>query len=58
MGFNSKKTALCMGLCLLGMTTTQQAMAAIESVAAVEQARQITGRVTDSQGPLIGATVQ
>ena len=58
MGFNSKKTALCMGLCLLGLTTAQQAMAAIESVAAVEQARQITGRVSDSHGPLIGATVQ
>ena len=47
-----------MGLCLLGLTTAQQAMAAIESVAAVEQARQITGRVSDSHGPLIGATVQ
>ena len=58
MGFNSKKTALCMGLCLFGLTTAQQAMAAIESVAAVEQARQITGRVSDSHGPLIGATVQ
>ena len=57
MSFNAKKTALCMGLCLLGMSAAQQAMAATESVAAVEQARQATGRVVDSQGPLIGATV-
>ena len=30
---------------------------ATESVASVQQSRQATGRVADSQGPLIGATV-
>ena len=57
MSFNAKKSALCMGLCLLGMPAAQQAMAATESITAVEQVRQASGRVSDSQGPLIGATV-
>ena len=56
MSFNAKKTALCLGLCLFGAMTAQQAMA-VTDVAAVEQAKQTTGRVSDSQGPLIGATV-
>ena len=56
MSFNAKKTALCLGLCLFGAMTAQQAMA-VTNVAAVEQAKQTTGRVSDSQGPLIGATV-
>lgn len=57
MSFKAKKTALCVGLCFLGMISAQQASAATESVAAVQQSRQATGRVADSQGPLIGATV-
>ena len=57
MSFKAKKTALCVGLCFLGMISAQQASAATESVASVQQSRQATGRVADSQGPLIGATV-
>lgn len=51
------KTALCAGLCFLGIISAQQVSAASEQVAAVQQTRQATGHVTDSQGPLIGATV-
>ena len=57
MSFKAKKTALCVGLCFFGMIGAQQASAATESVASVQQSRQATGRVADSQGPLIGATV-
>ena len=57
MSFKAKKTALCVGLCFLGMISAQQASGATESVASVQQSRQATGRVADSQGPLIGATV-
>ena len=39
------------------MISAQQVSAASEQVAAVQQTRQATGHVTDSQGPLIGATV-
>ena len=39
------------------MITAQQASAATESVASVQQTKQATGHVADSQGPLIGATV-
>ena len=39
------------------MISAQQASAATESVASVQQTKQATGHVTDSQGPLIGATV-
>ena len=39
------------------MISAQQASAATESVASVQQSRQASGRVADSQGPLIGATV-
>jgi TonB-linked SusC/RagA family outer membrane protein len=53
----TKKTALCAGLCLLGMVSAQQAWADPGQVAAVQQVKQATGQVTDSQGPLIGATV-
>ena len=51
------KTALCAGLCFLGIISAQQVSAASEQVAAVQQTRQATGHVEDSQGPLIGATV-
>jgi TonB-linked SusC/RagA family outer membrane protein len=57
MSFKAKKTAMFVGLCFLGMVTAQQASAATESVASVQQTKQATGQVTDSQGPLIGATV-
>ena len=39
------------------MISAQQASAATESVASVQQTKQATGQVSDSQGPLIGATV-
>ena len=55
--FYLKKTTLCFGLCFLGMISAQQASAATESVASVQQTKQATGQVSDSQGPLIGATV-
>ena len=57
MSFKAKKTALYIGLCLLGVVSAQQVSAATESVASVQQTKQATGHVTDSQGPLIGATV-
>ena len=57
MSFKAKKTALFVGLCFLGMVSAQQASAATESVASVQQTKQVTGQVNDSQGPLIGATV-
>jgi len=57
MSFKAKKTALFVGLCFLGMVNAQQASAATESVASVQQTKQVSGHVTDSQGPLIGATV-
>ena len=53
----SKKKTLCIGLCMLGMIPAQQASAATTIVAAVQQTKQATGQVSDSQGPLIGATV-
>ena len=57
MSFKAKKTALVAGLCFLGMAPVQQASAATTAVASVQQTKQATGYVSDSQGPLIGATV-
>ena len=57
MSFKAMKTTMCVGLCFLGMICAQQVSAASEKVAAVQQTRQATGHVEDSQGPLIGATV-
>jgi TonB-linked SusC/RagA family outer membrane protein len=57
MSFKAKKTALYIGLCFLGVISAQQASAATESVASVQQTQKATGHVEDSQGPLIGATV-
>ena len=57
MSFKAMKTAVCVGLCFLGIISAQQVSAASEKVAAVQQTRQATGHVEDSQGPLIGATV-
>ena len=58
MSFKAKKTALVAGLCFFSMVTAQQASAATESVASVQQTKQATGYVSDTQGPLIGATVK
>ncbi len=57
MSFKAKKTALCVGLCFLGILSAQEASAVTESVTSVQQTKQATGQVSDSQGPLIGATV-
>ena len=57
MSFKAKKTALYIGLCFLGVISAQQVSAATESVASVQQTKQVSGHVADSQGPLIGATV-
>jgi TonB-linked SusC/RagA family outer membrane protein len=57
MSFKAKKTALCLGLCFMGMISAPQAWAVPQSTAAVQQTRVATGHVSDSQGPLIGATV-
>ena len=57
MSFKAMKTAVCVGLCFMGIISAQQVSAASEQVAAVQQTRQATGHVEDSQGPLIGATV-
>ena len=57
MSFKAMKTAVCFGLCFMGIISAQQASAASEKVAAVQQTRQATGHVEDAQGPLIGATV-
>ena len=57
MSFKAKKTTLCVGLCLLGIISAQQVSAAPEAVASVQQTKQVSGQVSDSQGPLIGATV-
>ena len=57
MSFKAKKTALCVGLCFWGILSAQEASAVTESVTSVQQTKQATGQVSDSQGPLIGATV-
>ena len=59
MSFKAKKTAFCAGLCFLGMISAQQASAATETAAAVQQqqTKQATGYVSDSEGVLMGATV-
>ena len=41
----------------MGILSAQEASAVTESVTSVQQTKQATGRVSDSQGPLIGATV-
>ena len=47
MSFKAKKTALCVGLCFLGMISAQQASAVTESVTSVQQTKQATGHVAD-----------
>jgi len=56
-----RKTIVLAGLCsAVGLFCPTQAMAAAEgsAVAATQQNKQVTGYVGDSQGALIGATVQ
>ena len=54
--------SLCVGLCslfgLLAIPQNAMATADSQSVEAVQQSKKVTGYVGDSQGPLIGATVQ
>ena len=55
-----RKTTLIVGLCtVVGLAYTPQAYAAggNNEVASVQQTKKIPGRVSDSMGPLIGATV-
>ena len=57
---NLRKTISFVGLCSLGLFFTPQVAAATpdaESVNAVQQAKKVTGRVSDKEGTLIGATV-
>ena len=57
---NLKKSSLLMGLCFGSTLLPMQAFAeANETIQSVQQAaRKVTGVVSDSQGPLIGATVK
>ena len=57
---NLKKSSLLMGLCFGATLLPMQAFAeANETIQSVQQAaRKVTGVVSDSQGPLIGATVK
>jgi len=61
MHVNLGKTICLVGLCsFVGLSGTTQAMAAApesNSVSEVQQAKKVTGRVSDSEGSLIGATV-
>ena len=58
MDLNLRKTALLVGLCsVVGFASPLQASAADNSVQAVQQSKKVSGNVSDSQGPLIGATV-
>ena len=60
MHVNMRKTVFFVGLCsFIGLAAPQTAMAAPEtnSVSEVQQTKKVTGRVSDSEGELIGATV-
>ena len=60
MNLKFRKTTFVVGVCsMLGLMYAPQAMAVdTQSVSpAVQQSKKVTGRVNDSQGPLIGATV-
>ena len=55
-----RKTALLLGACsLMGMSFPQTAFAASPeaSAQAVQQAKRVTGTVSDAMGPIIGASV-
>ena len=60
MHVNLRKTVCFVGLCsFFGLAAPQAAMTAPESnsVSEVQQTKKVTGRVSDSEGELIGATV-
>ena len=57
MRFKTINTIMCAALSLCGLACAQNALAAENDVQAVQQTRKVSGRVSDSQGPLVGATV-
>ncbi|HIZ31966.1 MAG TPA: TonB-dependent receptor [Candidatus Bacteroides merdigallinarum] len=60
MNLNFGKTALLAGVCSvfsLGYTPQLFAASAIDAVEAVQQAKKVTGTVTDAMGPVIGANI-
>lgn len=59
MNFNFRRTALLVGICsAVSLTYTPQLFAAsVDAIDAVQQAKKITGTVTDAMGPVIGANV-
>lgn len=59
MNLNFRKTALLVGICsAVSLTYTPQLFAAsVDAIGAVQQAKKITGTVTDAMGPIIGANV-
>ena len=59
----NRKTFIALGVCsLMGLWCTPQALWAEEGTLpgadAVQQTKRVTGTISDSQGPLMGATVQ
>lgn len=59
MNLNFRKTALLVGVCsAFGLGCTPQLFAAsVDAIEAVQQAKKITGTVTDAMGAVIGANV-
>lgn len=59
MNLNFRGTALLVGICsAVSLTYTPQLFAAsVDAIDAVQQAKKITGTVTDAMGPVIGANV-
>lgn len=59
MNLNFRRTALLVGICsAVSLTYTPQLFAAsADAIDAVQQAKKITGTVTDAMGPVIGANV-
>jgi len=59
MNLNFRRTALLVGICsAVSLTYTPQLFAAsVDAIDAVQQAKKITGTVTDAMGPVIGANV-
>ena len=59
MNLNFRKTALLVGICsAVSLTYTPQLFAAsVDAIGAVQQAKKVTGIVTDAMGPVIGANV-
>jgi len=57
MRFKKFNTIMCAVLSLCGLACVQNALAAENEISAVQQTRKVSGRVSDSEGPLVGATV-